>query len=51
MIGLVKLIAQHSAMKLEKNGTSRDSPRYKDVTSFKTVERLSIPVICFDIST
>jgi hypothetical protein len=35
-------------LKLEqKHGTSRDSPRYKDATSFKTVERLSVPVIYF----
>jgi hypothetical protein len=29
----------------QKQGTSRDSPCYKDATSFKTVERLSVPVI------
>jgi hypothetical protein len=29
----------------QKQGTSRDNPCYKDATSFKTVERLSVPVI------
>jgi hypothetical protein len=29
----------------QKQGTSRDRPCYKDATSFKTVERLSVPVI------
>jgi hypothetical protein len=43
------LIAQHSAMKLAKKGTSLDSPCYKDASSLKTVERLSVPVIYLDI--
>jgi hypothetical protein len=29
----------------QKQGTSRDSPCYKEATSFKTVECLSVPVI------
>jgi hypothetical protein len=35
----------------QKHGTSRDSLCCKDATSFKTVELLSVPVICFDIIT
>jgi hypothetical protein len=31
----------------QKIDTSRDSPCCKDATSFKTVERLSVPVIYF----
>jgi hypothetical protein len=32
----------------QKHGTSLDSPRCKDVSSLKTVERLSVPVIYFE---
>jgi hypothetical protein len=50
LVGLVDLRARHSAKIRAKNGTSRDSPCCKDATSFKTVERLSVPVIYFDIT-
>jgi hypothetical protein len=32
----------------QKDGTSLDSPRCKDTSSLKTVERLSVPVIYFE---
>jgi hypothetical protein len=34
----------------QKSGTSLYTTRCKDATSFKTVERLSVPVIYFDIT-
>jgi hypothetical protein len=33
----------------QKSGTSLHTTRFKDVISFKTVERLSVPVMYFDI--
>jgi hypothetical protein len=33
----------------QKKGTSLDSPRCKDASRIKTVERLSVPVIYFHI--
>jgi hypothetical protein len=50
LVGLVDLRARHSAKIRAKNGTSHDSLCCKEVKSFKTIERLSVPVIYFDIT-